>query len=193
MADDADDDDALLQRVRQGDGRAWDVLYRKYTGLVHWIIVRSGQLDPDEVDDLCQDVWVKVSLNFDRFRSEAPFKVWLGRIAKNVVVDAARKRIRRGTTESIDDDFGLPKGVTNWSAGDLVKACENQELVRKGLEPLTHDQRQILYLKHGVDLQLADIAELMGLTSSEAAISQRLKRAETAFRKALDRLRPKGK
>ncbi len=87
-------DAALLSAARGGDETAFLALYHRHSGRVRRLVERWVS-DPDLVDDLCQESWLRAFRGLDRFRGEADFGSWLHTIARNVVTGLGRSNQRR--------------------------------------------------------------------------------------------------
>lgn len=89
-------DAELVTRTLNGNERAFRALMERYHALAY-SVVRGVLGASDEVDDVVQDVFVKVYRGLARFRSDARFSTWLYRIARNEAISATR-RMRPGQT-----------------------------------------------------------------------------------------------
>ena len=78
----------LVQRVKENDQQAWADLVRLYMRLVCYWCIQAGA-DSNDVPDLAQQVFAKVSLNIAKFRHEK-FRAWLRRITIHTVRDKQR-------------------------------------------------------------------------------------------------------
>ena len=85
---DADADALLVERVKQGDKRAFEMLVVKYQRRVARLIARMVR-DSDLVQDITQETFIKVYRALPQFRGESAFYTWLYRIA----VNTARKSL----------------------------------------------------------------------------------------------------
>jgi RNA polymerase sigma-70 factor (ECF subfamily) len=84
----------LLDRARARDERAWQTLVELYAPLVTSWCARQGVDGPD-AEDIRQQVFQSVALNFDNFRRDRPedtFRGWLRVITRNKVLDHFRRR-----------------------------------------------------------------------------------------------------
>ena len=84
---------ALVRRCKDGDETGWRALFDRHAGFVCSVARRLG-IPPEEVDDVCQEVFVVVWRKLDRFE-DGRFTTWLYRITANVVSGRHRKRTRR--------------------------------------------------------------------------------------------------
>jgi RNA polymerase sigma factor (sigma-70 family) len=85
----ADDDLVLVQRAKNGDRSAFDVLVQRYRRKIAASINRRYmRLHPSEADDLAQEVFIKAYRGLHLFRSGSSFNTWLYRIASNTALNA---------------------------------------------------------------------------------------------------------
>ena len=83
----------LVLRLRKGDYMAFDMLYEQYRHLIFYKLKRLIQV-PDVVEELHQDVFLKVWEHREQINTEAPFQAYLLRIAKNTAVNFYHKMLR---------------------------------------------------------------------------------------------------
>ncbi|MBF0159102.1 MAG: sigma-70 family RNA polymerase sigma factor [Magnetococcales bacterium] len=94
----------LVEKTRQGNHRAFELLVRKYQGRVASAIGRMIH-DPAKVQDLTQETFLKVYRSIEHFRGEASFFTWIYRIA----VNTAKNHLQAHNRDLLMD--GLPGGV----------------------------------------------------------------------------------
>ena len=98
----ADEDLSWVQEILAGNEDAFRNLYRKYRPRIYGLCFRFTRSDQD-LDDLCQEVFVRAYQKLEKFRAEAPFEHWLLRIASNCCYDWLRKsRNKRKIEFSMD-------------------------------------------------------------------------------------------
>lgn len=156
-----DGDEALLQRYRSGDAAAGEKLVRLYSvALLRYLqrLVGSDHL----AEELHQQTWISVLEHLDRFQSTAGgggFKSWLYRIATNKANDHWRSRGREASATR-----GL-RLVTDESAPEAsapLQETEEQQKLRRAIELLPENQRQILLLRYYSNLKFVEIAQMLG-------------------------------
>lgn len=170
-------DHELMRRCREGDWSALAELVDRWNDRVGRVLARLAS-SPADVDDMRQDVFLRVFMARRRYRPKAAFSTWLYRIVLNVARDAARRR----RTEPMGDHEPVDQ---NEMAEDLAQQREVYEQVAKALEALPAPLREPLVLKHYSDLTFAQIAEVTGLPVS--TIKSRVGAALLRLRRALDR------
>ena len=165
-------DEDLLSQLRRNDRAAWERFYDSVAGELRGYVRRIGARDPD---DILGEVMVQVVRDLPRFTGTAgELRPWVYRIARNRVVDAARRRSRRVEEVTLDD-------ATHPGAPD-VAFVEPGELAGV-LELLTEDQREAVWLRFGLDMSLAEAAEVM--EREPAAVAALTMRAMNRLRRLL--------
>src|SRR4051812_18114140 len=133
----------LVARAQQGDHVAFATLYEQYRPLVYRFLRRRLDGSDETVEDLTEDVFVKLYEKLDRYVERGlPFTAWLYRIAHNQLVDFLRS-LPRSTAHSLDDIAEIPEVAAT--------AAYSRVLDRQSLEPalarLTAEQRQAIQLR----------------------------------------------
>ena len=167
-----DEDAALMLRVQQGDLEAFDALVTRYRQPVCNFVHRT-LLDPDEAEDLAQQVFVQVWKAAARYRPTSRFSTWLFTIARNLCLNELRRRGRH-PTESLDAPVGAAEetferdfadtrgpGVTE---GVLLEELEAR--IEEALRDLPETQRSALLLFREKEMAYDEIARVLGVTVS---------------------------
>jgi RNA polymerase sigma-70 factor (ECF subfamily) len=145
----------------------------------------------DEAEDLAQEVFLRVYRARKKYRARCKFSTWLFTIANNLGLNWLRSRQRKPVVSLPAQDSG-PLGPR--PAEQLVPArdkppsqrLQQEELaavVREALDTLNERQRMAVVLNKFEDMNYAEIAEVMGLTTK--AVKSLLNRARTNLRVAL--------
>lgn len=190
---DADADAPLVQRAQQGDLRAFEMLVVRYRRRIERLIGRLSR-DPDLVQDLAQETFLRAWRALPQFRGDSAFYTWLYRIA----VNTARKTLadlRRDPvlTESAlapahDDDETFRPEVEPSTADTpeaLLASREIAAAVNAAVERLSEDLRQAVVLREIEGLSYEEIAEIMNCPIG--TVRSRIFRAREAI---AQRLRP---
>ena len=115
-ASDRDSDESLVEKARNGDYRAFEMLFERHRTLVYRFVYQMAPRR-DDAEDIVQEVFVRAYQNLHRYRDEAKFTTWLLRIATNLGTDRARMVSRRQTLEQKEAAALL--GLPDRSAGRL--------------------------------------------------------------------------
>ena len=122
----------------------------------------------EDAADMTQEAFIKAYNSIAAFRGDSKFSVWLYRIVSNVCLDFIRARNRRPTVSlSAEDDDGeeTQLDITDESQSPevLLERGLTRDAVRRGLNTLPPDFRQILLLREIQGLSYEEIARALGL------------------------------
>jgi RNA polymerase sigma-70 factor (ECF subfamily) len=169
-------DHELMRRCRDGDAAAFDRLVARWRGPLLRILGRltgrpgiTGMAGGAEVDDLSQEVFLRVLRHRNRYRERGAFSTWLYRIALNVTRDAARRRRRRRALGRLLHWSGPISGPV--PLGEPARVVEQDELRRhiaEALDGLPRKLREPLVLRHFGGLTFGQVAEVTGVAQSTA-------------------------
>ncbi len=173
----AGDDDACREIIR--------ALHRPVIATIYRFL---GSRYSHEVEDIAQDIFLKIFRSIERFDATrgVKFTTWIYTFVRNHCFDIIkRRRIRTTSLSGGRDDEGqieVPdEGMRKPSA-----AAENSELgqkIEEALDGLGEDQRMAFVLREYEGLDYSSIAEVMGV--SEGTVKSRLHRAKEALRTRL--------
>jgi RNA polymerase sigma factor (sigma-70 family) len=163
-------DSELIALYRSGSEAAFEKLVDKYKSRVYttiYLIVK----DQGVAEDLLQDVFIKVvqTLNADGYNEEGKFQPWLMRIAHNLAIDYFRK-CKRYPTIVMEDGANLFNTLkfAEENIEDLKIKEDTLELVRRLVDELPETQKQVLIMRHYMDLSFQEIAEQTGVSINTA-------------------------
>ena len=122
-------------------------------------------------EDLFQDTFIKVidKLKAGKYKEEGKFLPWVMRISYNICIDYYRKTKRRPkvvNTEGFDIFDILP--LSEESPEQLMMGNQSKDKVRKLLEELPEEQKEVVLLRHYYDFSFKEIAELTGVSINTA-------------------------
>ena len=158
-------DQQLVERVQKGDKRAFDVLVLKYQHRIYSLVTRFVR-DPDEVQDVVQEAFIKAYRALPGFRGESAFFTWLYRIAINTAKNYLVSRARRppGADVDIEDaEYLESAGALRDLAGPENQLMTEQlrAVIDKAIRALPEDLRTALTLREFEGLSYEEIAEVM--------------------------------
>lgn len=96
----------MIAAVKRGDEAAARELYHRHAERVRHAILRTG--GESELDDLCQEVWLRAFRHLSDFRSEADFGTWIFAIARNVAIGWLRGRGRYTALTELITEVAIP-------------------------------------------------------------------------------------
>ncbi len=167
-------DHQLMHRTGRGDTSAFEEIVRRWERPVCRVLARyAGQ--NGEVEDMAQEVFLRVYGARDHYRASGAFSTWLFRIVLNVARSAYRRRRRR--CQSLDErEPSCPAA----GADRAVDREEQGRLVEEAVAALPAKLRDVLVLRQFGELTFAEIARVTGLPESTV---------KSRVRAALERLR----
>jgi len=165
-----DPDAALVERVKAGDKRAFELLVVKYQRRIERLIGRMVR-DSDAVADIAQESFIRAYRALPQFRGDSAFYTWLYRIAvntaKKALVDMRRDPLITDSaraSSSDDDDETSWRGAEPTDAETPEAVLASKEIaatVNAAIEALSEDLRQAITLREIEGLSYEEIAELM--------------------------------
>jgi len=159
-------DQALVERVQQGDKRAFDLLVKKYQHKV-LTVVRRYISDHSEAQDVTQEAFIKAYRALPKFRGDSAFYTWIYRIAINTAKNYLVSRGRRPPDSDVDIadgelfETGQRLRDVNSPEAQLL-TDEIQRTVWQALDELSEDLRAALTLREFEGLSYEEIAEILG-------------------------------
>lgn len=172
-------DAALVARALKGDDGAFRALVERYQRQVYWV-AHDVLLDEEEARDVAQETFLRVHGALASFDTSRDLVNWLYRIARNLAIDAHRRRKRRATLS--DDLTGVPeRAPVSEGAPEGVA-----ERVRAVLSELPVEYRLALTLREFHGLAPLEIARVTDCSYPTAR--WRLHRARHLFRQRWEAL-----
>jgi RNA polymerase sigma-70 factor (ECF subfamily) len=166
---DLDADALLVERVKRGDVRAFEMLVVKYQRRIERLIGRMVR-DADLVQDIAQESFIRAYRALPQFRGESAFYTWLYRIAvntaKKALSDLKRDPLVFESARSMGEDGEETSRAENeLSDGEtpesLMASKEVAHAVNAAIEALSEDLRQAITLREIEGLSYEEIAEIM--------------------------------
>jgi RNA polymerase sigma-70 factor (ECF subfamily) len=175
-----DDFATALEAARCGDEAAWRYLHASLASALLAYARAHGATEPE---DVVGEVFASVARGLPGFRgNEEAFRGWVFLVARHRIIDERRRRGRRPVDPRPPDELPtMPAPVD--TAQEALGALESQRL-RRLLERLTPDQRDVLLLRVVADRSVEDTARIMGRRSG--AVKQLQARALAALRRAIE-------
>jgi RNA polymerase sigma-70 factor, ECF subfamily len=177
------DDFSLIKAIQAGDHKAFESLVRRYQNQVaNLIYITMG--NRDDVDDIAQEVFIRVYRSLPRFKFDASFFSWIYRITRNLCIDEIRKRkVRKILSLDFLTEDTLEKNRKNKEdimPSDSILIDERRQVVQSALQRLKPEHRDILVLREYNDLGYSEIA--MALDISLEAVKSRIFRARSELK-----------
>jgi RNA polymerase sigma-70 factor (ECF subfamily) len=173
------EDSALIRLALAGQAECFTVLMNRHLPAVRR---RIGSIvrNTADVEDLLQEVLLKVWRHLSTFRAQSSFRTWMTRVAINEALQSYRREQRRPICQPLGDfdSFASP----DESALQCLTRAEAIRVVRKAVVELPSKYRQVLILREFEQLSVVEIAQ--SLRSSIPAVKTRLFRARVMLQRS---------
>lgn len=177
------EDVALVRRIMGGDEDAFRALVERYQKRLYWLAY-DILLDGEEARDAVQEAFIRVHAALDRYDPQRDFQNWIYRIARNLAIDALRRRRRRATLVGEIEPLLAPQ--EGQEPGASVN--ETRERVDRALAQLPMEYRLALTLREFHGLSPREVARVTDCTYPTAR--WRLHRARLLFKAAWEAQEP---
>jgi RNA polymerase sigma-70 factor (ECF subfamily) len=159
----------LAARVAAGDGEAFRLLVTEYKSRVLGMASRYVQ-NHHELDDLAQDIFLRIWKGIKTYRGDAPLEHWIMRVSVRACYDHLRRNRRRRESEVlVDEPRGGGLDVKDEGAVERSRR-EASEVVQWGLRQLPEKDRLIITLLELEERSVAEIADLTGWSVSNVKV-----------------------
>ncbi|HLU69098.1 MAG TPA: RNA polymerase sigma factor [Kofleriaceae bacterium] len=177
MSDDAE----LVAAWRGGDRAAGQTLIeRHYDAITRFFASKAG----DQADDLTQRTFMLCASSIEGFRADGSFRAFLFGIARNVLYEHIRRRVRDARAEPdfhVSSLADLAPGVAT-----LASRRAEQRVLGLALQNIPLDLQILIELYYWEELRLEELAQMLGVP--EGTVKSRLHRARTLLREAMGRV-----
>ena len=190
------EDGVLITSYRNGNEAAFNLLVDRYQSKVFTTIFLIVK-DQDVAEDLLQDVFVKVlhTLNSDKYNEEGKFQPWVMRIAHNMAIDHFRKA-KRYPTILLEDGSNLLNSLSFAEDSSEEQRIKEETLafVRNLIDELPEAQKEVVIMRHYLDMSFQEIAEQTGVSINTALgrmryalnhIRKKMKQVNSAYDKII--------
>jgi RNA polymerase sigma factor (sigma-70 family) len=164
-------DQELVTRFTDGDQTSLEILINRHKNKVYsyiFLIVRNQHL----AEDIFQDTFIKVikSLMQNKYRDDGRFVSWVMRIAHNLIIDHFRKVKQLNTISNDGCEVSIfnSKKYTESNVEESIIDNQITEDVRKLIDYLPEDQKEVVLLRHYAGLSFKEIAEQTNVSINTA-------------------------
>lgn len=178
-------DEELIERARAGDAQAFNGIVNAYKRRIAGTLSRLiGR--PEDVDDVAQEVFVRLYQSLDQLRTPQVFEPWLQRLTVNAAYDYHRRSRRRKESRMADlseqQVLMADAGAGANRHSDHRSATRIRELVHSLLSHISEEDRVLLLMKEVEGLSLKELGAIYN--ANESALKVRLFRARQRVLKA---------
>lgn len=177
-------DEELAMAVQAGNPDMFGPLLERYEEK----LLRYGRKflrQPEDIQDIVQDVFVSAYQNIQSFDAGQRFSPWVYRIAHNAFVNELRRKSRNPLVY-VDFDAFLAHPAYDDPAPRERELEEMRAMLEKSLDTLDYKYREVLILFYLEEMPYKDIADILQVP--QGTVGVRLKRAKEALRKEFEKL-----
>lgn len=164
-------DTQLVREYLNGKEKAFEVLMLRHKDRVYsyiYYMVKDRQL----AEDIFQDAFVKVinTLKLGKYNDEGKFLPWIMRISHNLIIDTFRKNAKMPTIEPRDEDHDIFSNlqVFDLNVEDLLVNDQILKDVRKLIDYLPEEQKEVVLMRHYSDMSFKEISEATNVSINTA-------------------------
>ncbi|NBS54768.1 sigma-70 family RNA polymerase sigma factor [bacterium] len=184
-------DEELMGQIRNGDEEAFRILIERHQDRVYGTVARMVGGSGPEVEEIAQDVFLRVWKAAATYRAEAKFTTWLMTVVRNLVFTRTAQRARRKDidgSDPVDEETGEsimarapdPAGRT---PGEALSFRELERAVEEACAELPENQRLVVHLRQYEGMEFEEIGKITGM--SLAAVKSLMFRARETLKKKL--------
>ncbi len=178
-------DSELVQQVLNGNENAFSYLVAKHQRLVVHIVGRVVQQQED-MEDICQEVFIKVFRKIKKFRGDSRLSTWIATIAYNTSISHIRQ-INRKKENSYDEQPELIRlEMGDEYTNRILEKTEAHQFLMAAIEKLPVNYRTVLTLFHLEEFSYREIEEITGMP--EGTVKSYLSRARKILKESLDQV-----
>ena len=187
----------LVKAAKAGDKQAFGRLVEAFQDRIYGYLARMLG-DPDEAEDVAQEVFVRAFRSLGRFRGASSFHTWLYRIASNLAIDVARKRKRQSNTaysldapvELGDEEYERDIPDESRAPDQVSEQKQVQSVVRQAVMDLPGKLRDVMVLYELQGESYEDIADILDVPLG--TVKSRLFNARGQLKKRLEAMMETG-
>lgn len=178
----------LIQRIKAGDHRAFEVIFRRYISKVYRHAFKFVGNEA-EAEEIAQEVFLAIYEKVKSFRGDSAFSTWLYRLTANAALSKLRRR-KKGKEVCLDDylpqfaedGHHLVRPVVDWSQefDTRLMGEESRRIIQVALDQLPPVDKAVVVMSDLEGLSNREIGETIGLTVP--AVKARLHRARLLLR-----------
>ncbi|HUU28348.1 MAG TPA: sigma-70 family RNA polymerase sigma factor [archaeon] len=164
-----DADEQLIIQAQAGSQSAFRLLYERYQKKIRRLVGSMFE-SAEDTDDIVQQAFIQAFRSLDSFKGKSSFYTWLYRIALNTTTDFRRKQARRNQSRSYKNLSELEQKELEFAASQeegperQLYRKELAGLMRKALNSLSAEHREVMVLREINALSYSEIAEITGVS-----------------------------
>src|SRR5215831_450952 len=181
------EDAQIIERTLGGEPDAFNLLVHRWERQIYGLTLRMLGRD-EEAKDATQETFLSAYRNLPKFRGDAKFSSWIYRIALNICNTKLRGRSKFAI--SLDEQREATGFEVAADEDDLGSGIQREQVtrhVRRALQGLPSEMRQVIIMKEYEGLKFSEIADILGIPIS--TVKTRMYTGLTELRKRLEHVR----
>lgn len=166
-------DNELVVLIRQNPEYLSYIMDRYKSKLTKYIRRRTN-IGNHDIDDVLQDIFIKLYININEFDESLIFSSWIYRITHNYMIDWLRKNKKHNNLSLDDEDFKLihiledeSQNIDKHHDSDDM---ENLDIIRRELDKMPEDYKEIIILKFFEDKSYEEISDILKISISSVGV-----------------------
>ena len=160
-------DETLVSLYAEGENQAFNVLLNRYKDKLYsyiYYIVRNSEM----TEDIFQETFMKaiITIRQGRYNENGKFSAWLRRIAHNLIIDSFSQEKSENLVTCDEPEVNILNNI-GLAEGTIENTIVNRQIlsdVRRLMEFLPDEQREVVYMRFYQDLSFKEIAEQTGVS-----------------------------
>jgi len=174
-------DQKLAYQIKNGDMKAFDIIYKKYSARIYSFVLGIIK-SKDDAEDIVQEVFIKLWDKRKTINEHLSFKSFLFTIAYNTTISLIRKKVKEKDFVIMVKSRQIP---LNSNSDNLQLEFEElQEKLNKTIEKLPERQKQVYVLSRREELSYKEIAKKMGISVN--TVENHMSKALKFIRKSIN-------
>lgn len=153
--------DSELVELAKTNPDNFEALVVKYQQPLFYYIRRISYFSPEDIEDIVQEVFIKVYKSLNGFDQDLKFSSWIYRIARNATIDAIRKKHARPLTRGLEDDELLKIFVSSTDIENETAMKDKLKKVRKIVDDLPYKYKEVMVLKFVEQKSYEEIMDIL--------------------------------
>lgn len=179
---DESSDESLMLAYAKNDQLAFNSLYERYRTPLYRFMYRKISVNEEILNELYQDVWLKLINSRKQYAIKASFKTYLYQIANNTIKDYFRRESVRKIMSNIENDSAVVD--SSLSPEGTAEQSQIMRKFRQALDELPQQQRDVFLLREEAGLTSVQISELMNV--SVDTVKSRMRYAISRLKETID-------
>jgi RNA polymerase sigma-70 factor (ECF subfamily) len=145
-------------------------IVRRYQSPIRRYIMRLGCRDSHDIEDVFQDVFIKVYINLNDYDPSLKFSSWLYRITHNETISFFRKKNIRPMPVATDEELYLFENLTDET--DAIRSLDaklNADILRQALAELEEQYRDVIMLRFFEEKSYTEISDILKIPEGTVA------------------------